>query len=194
MLDQCVAVYTFSKSYSMSGYRLGFAVSSTTIIERLATLLNTTLSCVPPLVQLAGAAALENDSEERDQNMQRFAEQVRTLADGLAAIPEVRCEVPDGTFYVFPDVSAICNRLGLTSHGLAMFLLEGADEHVGVACLGGECFGSAGAGFLRFSCAETPEVMLQAVAFFRDAITRTDAARKYVAANPQFVLRKPYVI
>ena len=75
--------------------------------------------------------------------MQRFSEQVRTLADGLAAIPEVRCEVPDGTFYVFPDVSAIGNRLGLTSHGLAMFLLEGADEHVGVACLGGECFGSA---------------------------------------------------
>ena len=56
--------------------------------------------------------------------------------------------MPAGTFYVFPDVSEICRRLRITSHGLAMYLLEGADEKIGVACLGGECFGPAGAGFL----------------------------------------------
>ncbi len=192
MLDQCVAAYTFSKSYSMSGYRLGFAVSSPRIIERLATLLNTTLSCVPPLIQMAGTAALLHDAAERDRNMQRFAEQVRTLAEGLASIPEVRCEPPDGTFYVFPDVTAICNRLGLSSHGLAMFLLEAADDKTGLACLGGECFGAAGAGFLRFSCAETPQIMDEAVAFFREAITRSDAARSYAAKNPHYALSQPY--
>ena len=58
MFEHCVAAYTFSKSYSMSGFRLGFAVSNPATIERMATLLNTTLSCVPPIVQLAGAAAL----------------------------------------------------------------------------------------------------------------------------------------
>ena len=65
--------------------------------------------------------------------------------------------MPAGTFYVFPNVRPICKRLGITSHGLAMYLLEGADDKNGVACLGGECFGPAGQGFLRFSCAEPDE-------------------------------------
>jgi len=189
---QCVAAYTFSKSYSMSGYRLGFAVSSSPIIERLATLLNTTLSCVPPLVQLAGVAALEHDAAERNQNMKRFKEQVNALAAGLAGVPDVRCAPPDGTFYVFPNVKAVCNRLGLTSHGLAMFLLDGADDQQGLACLGGECFGAAGAGYLRFSCAEPSTVMQEAVRFFRVAITRADAARRFAAQFPHFALRAPY--
>ncbi|HEY1602306.1 MAG TPA: aminotransferase class I/II-fold pyridoxal phosphate-dependent enzyme [Pirellulales bacterium] len=192
MFEQCVAVYTFSKSYSMSGYRLGFAVSAAGIIDRLATLSNTTLSCVPAITQLAGAAALAHDTAERDGNMKRFHQQVITLAQGLAQVDGVRCEAPDGTFYVFPDVTAICNRLGLTSHGLAMFLLEAADDHVGLACLGGECFGAAGAGFLRFSCAETPEVMTEAVEFFRSAITREDRARDYAAQHRHLALAKPY--
>jgi aspartate aminotransferase len=192
MFDQCVAAYTFSKSYSMSGYRLGFAASSAATIDRMATLLNTTLSCVPPLVQLAGAAALEHDAEERDRNMGRFKEQVIALAQGLSQIPEVRCPPPDGTFYVFPDVKGICNRLGLSSHGLAMFLLQAADDELGLACLGGECFGEAGAGFLRFSCAEPASVMLEAVQFFDVAIQRADRARDFAAHFPQFRLRAPY--
>jgi len=55
------------------------------------------------------------------------------------------------------NVAPICMRLGITSHGLAMYLLEGADDATGVGCLGGECFGEAGRGFLRFSCAERSE-------------------------------------
>ncbi len=192
MLDQCVAAYTFSKSYSMSGWRLGFAVSSAAIIERMATLLNTTLSCVPPLVQLAGAAALREDRDERQRNMAMFRDQVMTLAHGLAKVPEIRCEPPDGTFYVFADVHQACNRLGLTSHGLAMFMLEAADDACGVACLGGECFGAAGAGFVRFSCAETAPVIEEAVRFFEMALTRTDRAAAYRAVHPEFALSEPY--
>ena len=130
-------------------------------------------------------AATLHDGEERDRNMQRFAEQVQTLAQGLASIPEVRCQPPDGTFYVFPDVKAVCNRLGLTSHGLAMFLLEAADDQTGLACLGGECFGAAGAGFLRFSCAETPDVMSRPSRSFarpsRDTIAPSNSCK-----NPAF--------
>ncbi len=99
---------------------------------------------------------------------------------------------PAGTFYVFPDVRAICNRLGITSHGLALYLLEGADDQFGVACLGGECFGDAGRGFLRFSCAEPDERIDQAIAFLPKALERTDRVRRYLDANPQFVLREPY--
>ena len=69
MLDQGVAAYTFSKSYSMSGWRLGFTVSSPTIAESISTMINTTLSCTPPLVQIAGKAALEIDASERDAVM-----------------------------------------------------------------------------------------------------------------------------
>src|SRR5262249_41997801 len=72
MLDQTVAAYTFSKSYSMSGWRLGYAVSSPRVIDVLGKLINTSLSCVPPIVQLAGEAALDQDTAERDEVMQRF--------------------------------------------------------------------------------------------------------------------------
>jgi aspartate aminotransferase len=64
--------------------------------------------------------------------------------------------------------------------------LEGADERLGVACLGGECFGDAGAGFLRLSCAETDERLLQAVAFLEQAFQREDRARAYLADHPEF--------
>jgi aspartate aminotransferase len=186
MLEQCVAAYTFSKSYSMSGWRLGFAVSSARVTQMLAKLINTSLSCVPPFVQLAGIAALRNDGSERAQRMHVFREKVRQLVDGLNGIPSVTCNQPGGTFYAFPNVSPICRRLGMTSHGLAMFLLEGADERLGVACLGGECFGDAGAGFLRLSCAETGERLLQAVAFLEQAFQREDRARAYLADHAEF--------
>ncbi len=96
--------------------------------------------------------------------------------------------MPPGTFYAFPDVSAICQRLGITSHGLALFLLEAADDRRGVACLGGECFGAAGQGFLRFSCAEPDERLREAVAFLAEAITRTERVGKFLNERPKYRL------
>jgi aspartate aminotransferase len=192
MIDQCVAAYTFSKSYSMSGWRLGFAVSSPAIIDIFSKLLNTSLSCVPTMVQLAGAAALENDQVERDQTMQLFRHKVEALTSGLNRIPGVRCLDPNATFYVFPSVKPICNRLGITSHGLAMFLLEAADDQLGVACLGGECFGEAGSGFIRFSCAEPDEALREAVDFLAVAVDRRDRVAAYLESHPQYRLSKPF--
>jgi aspartate aminotransferase len=186
MLDQSVAAYTYSKSYSMSGWRLGYAISSPRLVDAIGKMINTTLSCVPPLGQLAGQAALEHDAAERDENMQRFRAKVELLVAALRRVDEVKVLMPAGTFYVFPDVSAICRRLGILSHGLAMYLLEGADDRFGVACLGGECFGPAGQGFLRFSCAEPDDRLEQAMAFFAQAITRTDRVARYLAANPHY--------
>jgi len=188
ILDQVVAAYTFSKSYSMSGWRLGYAVSSPRLVQTIGKMINTSLSCVPPLVQLAGAAALRHDATERDETMDRFRKKVELLVEDLRNVEGVKVLMPAGTFYVFPDVSAICKRLSIQSHGLAMFLLEGADERFGVACLGGECFGPAGQGFLRFSCAEPDDRLQQAVAFFKDAITRTDRVQRYLRENPKYRL------
>lgn len=192
MLDQCVAAYTFSKSFSMSGWRLGFAVSSPATIEVLGTLTNTALSCVPPFTQMAGIAALADDGPVRDERMADFRRKVERLVYGLDAIEGVSCLMPGGTFYAFPSVARICNRYGITSHGLALFLLEGADDARGVACLGGECFGGAGGGFLRLSCAEPDERLAQAVAFIAEAITRGARVASYLQAHPEHRLAEPY--
>jgi aspartate aminotransferase len=188
LLDQAVACYTFSKSYSMSGWRLGYAISSPRIVDAIGKMINTSLSCVTPIAQFAGAAALREDSAERDSTMQRFRTKVELLVSELRRVEGVTVLMPAGTFYAFPNVSAICRRLGITSHGLAMFLLEAADDQLGVACLGGECFGPAGQGFLRFSCAEPDERLRQAVAFLRDAVTRSDRVRRYLDANAKYRL------
>ena len=192
MLDQCVAAYTMSKSYSMSGWRLGFAVSSASNIEMISTLLNTSLSCVPPMVQLAGAAALDNDAASRDHQMQQFRGKVQLLSHGLNAIDGVHCLDPAGTFYVFAAVANICNRHRITSSGLAMYLLEGADEQLGVACLGGESFGDAGAGFLRFSCAEPDDRLRTAIEFIDTAVQADDRVKAYLADHPNYRLTESY--
>ena len=194
MLEHTVAAYTFSKSYSMSGWRIGFAVAPLDIVDGIGKLINTTASCSPPFVQRAAQAALEHDTQMRDDYMQRFHRKVDRLCDGLERVDGFRIVRPAGTFYVFPDARMVCNRLQITSHGLALYLLEGADDHLGVACLGGECFGDAGSGFLRFSCAEPDDRIDQAVAFLPEAIDRGDRVRRYLELNPQYVLEQSYLI
>jgi len=194
MLEHCVAAYTFSKSYSMSGWRLGFAVSSPENVDVISKMINTTLSCTPPLVQTAGTAALEHDADERDLTMQKFREKVELLTEGLNRIDGFHALPPAATFYVFANVAPVCNRLGITSHGMALYLLEGADDAFGVACLGGECFGEAGRGFLRFSCAEPNDRLAQALEFIPQALSRTDRLTNFLEAHPQHRLPSPYPV
>ena len=186
MMEQCLAAFTFSKSYSMSGWRLGFAIGSATHVQLISKLINSSLSCAPPFVQLAGKAALEHDAIERDTVMRLFHDKVELLVRELRKIEGVSVLMPAGTFYVFPHVQPICDTLHISSHGLAMYLLEGADDKFGVACLGGECFGPAGNGFLRFSCAEPDERLVSAMRFFADAITRTDRIEAYLNSHPKY--------
>jgi aspartate aminotransferase len=194
MLAQCVGAYTFSKSYSMSGWRLGFAVASNEVADVISKMINTTLSCTPPIVQLAGTAALQRDKRERDEDMQKFREKVVLLTEGLNRIDGFRALDPTATFYVFPNVTRVCNELSVTSHGLALYLLQGADDGFGIACLGGECFGQAGAGYLRFSCAESNERLQRALEFIPQALARTDRLAAWLGKNPQHRLAKPYAV
>jgi aspartate aminotransferase len=175
----------------MSGWRIGFAVGHPVLVEAIGKLINTSASCSPPFVQAAATAALQDDAATRDEYMTRFRHKVERLARGLATIEGVRVNPPAGTFYVFADVRQVCETLGITSHGLALYLLEGADDAFGVACLGGECFGEAGQGFIRFSCAEPDERIDKAVAFLPQALGRTERVRAYLAKHPEFVARGP---
>ena len=192
MLEQTVAAYTFSKSYNMSGWRLGYAIASKENAKVIGDLTNTALSCVPPFIQKAGVAALEFDRDERDANMQKFKKKIELLAEGLDSLDEIKCLTPAGTFYVFPNVKELCNRLKITSHGLAMYLLEYADDEKGIACLGGESFGAAGKGFLRFSCAQSDERIEEALAFLPIAFSRTDRIASYLQSHPEFQLTESY--
>ena len=143
---------------------------------------------------MAGIAALQNDLEERDKNMATFRQKVEFLSTQLDALPDINCLTPGGSFYVFPDVSAICHRYNITSHGLAMYLLQAADDEFGVACLGGECFGEAGGGFLRFSCAEPDEKLQEALDFLPQAFERQDRIEAFLEANSQYQLAEPYQV
>jgi aspartate aminotransferase len=124
--------------------------------------------------------------------MKHFREQVELLVQGLNSIPGFYALQPKATFYAFPNVAPVCNRLSITSHGLAMYLLEGADETIGVACLGGECFGEAGGGFLRFSCAEPIERLKVALNFIPQALGRADRVNRYLQSHPQYRQQQPY--
>jgi aspartate aminotransferase len=152
------------------------------------------LSCVPPFVQLAGAAALRLALDERDAMMREFHTKVFDLVGRLNNIPDVTCLEPGGSFYAFPCVAEICNRHHITSHGLAMFLLEAADENRGVACLGGECFGDAGGGFLRLSCSEPAARIVEAVDFIGASFLQSDRLARYLHEKPQFRLLNAYVV
>ena len=192
MMERSVAAYTFSKSYSMGGWRLGFAVGAPETVQAIGKMINTSISCTPPFVQLAGVAALERDGAERDAVMLKFQRKVELLTRGLNRIEGFSSLDPHATFYVFPKVAPVCDRLGITSHGLAMYLLEGADDQFGVACLGGECFGDAGAGFMRFSCAASDERLQDALDFIPEALSREGRVRAFLDARPEFRLNAPY--
>lgn len=194
MMERTVAAYSFSKSFGMSGWRLGFAVADPATVEMIGKLTNTSLSCVPPFVQLAGAAALDHARGDRDRNMGELRRKVELVVDALAGVDGFTCAMPGGTFYVFPSVAEVCNRLGIKSHGLAMYLLEGADPDKGVACLGGECFGEAGAGFLRLSCAAPDHRLRAGMEFMADAVERADRVEAYLADHPQHRLSTPYAV
>jgi len=167
MLERTIIIDSFSKTYAMTGWRLGFGVLPAALVERVTTLVVNGTSCTPPFVQLAGIAALTGPQDTVTAAVARLERRRNWLVDGLNGLPGVRCARPAGAFYAFPDVRQVEQRAGLTTRRLAARLLE---EH-GVAVLPGTDFGPGGAGHLRLSFAVSPANLDLALERMRECVS-----------------------
>lgn len=149
MEDLTIICDGFSKTYAMTGWRLGYGIMPAALAERVELLITHSVGCTADFTQHAGLEALRGPQEAVEQVAQEYRRRRDVLVAGLNAIPGVRCQIPQGAFYAFPNISAI----GRSSAWVASYLLEEA----GVAVLPGDAFGSNGEGFLRLCFANTLE-------------------------------------
>ena len=166
MADRTVIVDGFSKTFAMTGWRLGYGVMPEPIAERVTKLIVNSTSCTAAFVQHAGVAALTGPQGPVATMVAEFRERRDLLVRGLSALDGVSCTLPSGAFYAFPDFSAVLSRTGLTTETLAHRLLH---EH-GVACLAGTAFGERGRGHVRFSYAASRAQLTEALNRLRGAV------------------------
>jgi aspartate/methionine/tyrosine aminotransferase len=166
MLERTVIVDSFSKTYTMTGWRLGFGVVPAPLVERVTKLVVNGTSCTPPFVQLAGLAALTGSQDCVTAAVRRYERRRDWLVDALNGLPGVHCRPPGGAFYAFPNVHKIEERAGLSTEQLAARLL---DVH-GVAVLPGTAFGPGGAGHLRLSFATSADDLEVALGRMRECV------------------------
>jgi aspartate/methionine/tyrosine aminotransferase len=162
MRERTVVLDGFSKTYAMTGWRLGYGVMPKEAARRFARLMVNSNSCTANFVQRAGIAALRGPQDAVDSMVAEFARRRAAIVEGLSSLPGFSCPTPRGSFYVFPDVTGTGNR----AQDLADRLLEEA----GVACLAGTCFGARGEGRLRFSFANSVENIREGVERIRTSL------------------------
>jgi aspartate/methionine/tyrosine aminotransferase len=167
MLERTIIVDSFSKTYAMTGWRLGFGVVPAGLVERVTKLVVNGTSCTPPFVQLAGLAALTGSQECVTTAVGCYERRRDWLVDALNRLPGVHCSALGGAFYAFPDVRQIEARTGLSTEQLAARLLE---VH-GVAVLPGTAFGPGGAGHLRLSFATADHDLEVALGRMRECVS-----------------------
>jgi aspartate/methionine/tyrosine aminotransferase len=156
MREHTIILDGFSKSFAMTGWRLGYGVMPVPLAEHLTRLMVNSASCTASFVQLAGIAALQGDQEPVRRMVTEFRRRRDLVVAGLGKLPGVTCTRPGGAFYAFPNVS----RVGRKSGEIADRLLHDA----GVAVLAGTAFGEHGEGYLRLSYANSEENLRKALA------------------------------
>lgn len=155
MLDKTIILDGFSKTYAMTGWRLGYGVMPQWLVEPVNLLIVNSTSCTASFTQRAGIAALEGPQDDAEKMVAEFRRRRDAFCAGLNSLRGFKCPIPEGAFYVFPDITGT----GWKSKELADALLNDA----GVACLGGGAFGEYGEGYLRFSIANSYENLMAAV-------------------------------
>ena len=168
MKERTVLLDGFSKTYAMTGWRLGFGVMPKDMADLVGKLQTNSNSCTSSFTQIAGIEALTGDQSEVDKMVQEFKSRRDAIVDGLNAIPGFHCLRPKGAFYVFPNITGT----GLSSRKMADYLLNEA----GVSCLSGTAFGEYGEGFIRFSYANSLENIKKALIRIEEAVRKLPKA------------------
>ena len=172
MREKTVILDGFSKTYSMTGWRLGYGVFPSWLTAAVNLLMVNSNSCTASFTQRAGMVALEGPQDAVTTMVAEFRRRRDAIVAGLNRIPGFRCSVPAGAFYAFPNVTGT----GMSSRELADLLLYEA----GVACLSGTAFGAHGEGYLRFSYANSLENIEEALARIQRVAARWAGQRTSV--------------
>ena len=160
--DRLILLDGWSKTYAMTGWRLGYSLWPGPLIDLAVKLCVNDHSCVNAATQYAGIEALTGPQDAVDEMMRAFDERRRVIVDKLNNIPGVRCVMPGGAFYAFANITGT----GATTQDLQKRLLEEA----GVAAVAGTSFGEYGEGFIRFSYANSIENIREAMRRFRELL------------------------
>ena len=168
MQEKTILLDGFSKTYAMTGWRMGYGVMPERLVEAVNKLMVNSNSCTASFTQRAGIAALTGPRDEVNAMISEFRRRRDAIVAGLNQVPGFRCTLPGGAFYAFANVTAT----GLHSKELADFLLYEA----GVAGLDGGCFGQYGDGYIRFSYANSYENLMEAVARIQNVAARWEPA------------------
>jgi aspartate/methionine/tyrosine aminotransferase len=155
MADKTIILDGFSKTYAMTGWRLGYGVMPAWLAEAVGKLMVNSNSCTASFTQRAGMAALTGPQGDVDKMVAEFRRRRDAFVSGLNKLPGFRCQAPEGAFYAFPNIK----DTGWKSKDLANALLDKA----GVACLSGTAFGAYGEGYLRFSIANSLDNLNEAL-------------------------------
>jgi aspartate/methionine/tyrosine aminotransferase len=155
MAERTILADGFSKTYAMTGWRLGFGIMPQPLADKVELLLTHSVGCTATFTQFAGLEAILGPQDEVEAVRAEFRRRRDLMVQGLNAIPGIRCPMPQGAFYAFPNVRAF----GRPSAELADYLLEEA----GVAVLPGTAFGHHGEGYLRLSYANSLENIQKAL-------------------------------
>jgi len=169
MAERTVICDGFSKTYAMTGWRLGFGIMPEALAERVDLLLMHSVGCTAHFTQVAGIEALTGPQERVAEMVAAYKSRRDVLVAGLNAIPGVSCRTPQGAFYAFPNFSSF----GRTSKWWAEYLLESA----GVAVLPGTDFGAYGEGYLRICFARSMDEIRDAVVSIAEAVSRVRAGQ-----------------
>lgn len=164
MLERTIILDGMSKTYAMTGWRLGYGVMNETLAAHVTRLVTNCNSCTAAFSQMAIKEAITGPQDDAYKMVQEFNRRRDVIVDGLNAIDGITCKKPLGAFYVFPNIT----KFGKTSKEMEVYLLE----KYGVAALAGTSFGRYGEGYLRFSYANSIENIKKALGRVKEAVAK----------------------